>query len=74
MFDRSKFESLRDINVTRMSDSLSYDFPQTVTEIFSESQSSGMKTDITPNGPEGLGGLDDQIHSCHSETYDAQTL
>ena len=30
MFDRSKSESLRDVSVTRISDILSYDFPQTV--------------------------------------------
>ena len=68
MFDHSKLESLRDVNVTRISDTLSYGFSQTVTEIFSKSQIPGMKIDITPIGPWGLGGLDDQVHSCHSET------
>ena len=68
MFDHSKLESLHDVNITRISDTLSYGFPQTVTEIFSESQISGMKIDITPIGPGGLGGLDAQIHSCHFET------
>ena len=29
MFDLSKLESLRDVNVTRIGDALSYDFPQT---------------------------------------------
>ena len=51
MFDCSKLESLRDVNVTRISDTLSYSFTQTVTEIFSKSQISGMKIDITPIGP-----------------------
>ena len=64
----SKLELLRDVNITRISDTLSYSFPQTVTEIFSKSQISGMKIDITPIRPRGLSGLDDQIHSCHSET------
>ena len=30
MFDRSKLESLRDVSVTRIGDTLSYGFPQTV--------------------------------------------
>ena len=29
MFDRSKLESLRDVSVTRIGDTLSYSFPQT---------------------------------------------
>ena len=29
MFDRSKLESLRDVSVTRIGDTLSYGFPQT---------------------------------------------
>ena len=29
MFDRSKLESLRDVSVTRIGDTLSYDFIQT---------------------------------------------
>ena len=32
MFDRSKLESLRDVSVTRIGDTLSYGFPQTVFE------------------------------------------
>ena len=34
MFDRSKFESLRDVSVTRIGDILSYGFPQTVYGLF----------------------------------------
>ena len=30
MFDRSKLESLRDVSATRIGDTLSYGFPQTV--------------------------------------------
>ena len=30
MFDRSKLESLRDVSVTRIGDTFSYGFPQTV--------------------------------------------
>ena len=43
-----EIKSLRDVNVTRISDTLCNGFPQTVTEIFSKSQISGMKIDITP--------------------------
>ena len=68
MFDRSKLESLCGINVARISDTLSYSFLQTVSEIFSESQIPEMNRCHPPIGPRGLGGLDNQIHSCHSET------
>ena len=37
MFDRSKLESLRDVSVTRIGDTLSYGFPQTVFEVWKHS-------------------------------------
>ena len=36
MFDRSKLESPRDVSVTRISDTLSYGFPQTELHNFAE--------------------------------------
>ena len=46
MFDRSKLESLRDVSVTRIGDTLSYGFPETVLDIRAEFAKTNCKINI----------------------------
>ena len=69
MFDRSKLESLHDVSVTRIGDTLSYGFPQTVLfcgpahtdslwPSLTRAKSGQAQIDASQNGPASQAGLE----------------